>query len=401
MNILILDDDTQRAKDWKEVILINTNGKVSIEVYEEPDVSKVIANLHKARYSSREGAYCKASDLDKFDLLIVDYDLLGLESEVSSAWSTGAEIAYAARLMCDVGPIVVVNQFGTNSFDLTMKRASGSYAAFDIGSQQIISANLWGATGFNGFRPWHWPDLLREADRFSCMKSFVLENLDKPILGTLGFYSQNIDSPRFIGHEIIGRLGLSSSIPTTFRDLVKERGRHIGVFNILEKDREIIEKMDDDQVARLASVIVWHWLEKIVLPGQEVIADLPHLCSKYPWLVIDCYNPDAWSLVCNLSGPEGVHADLEAFRFNPDFMLSRPVYWVGEVKSKFRIPSDFNMGNMPRLVFCEDSSSFNKKIECQSYPSDLLSFDRERWVKGDLKMPDGAVNYEPQSYLLM
>ncbi|MFJ2358515.1 hypothetical protein [Pseudomonas fluorescens] len=399
MRILILDDETSRAESWKKKI--ENYGDFEVVVPGTGDVSKIIADLHAKRLESRKDRFCASDALRGYDLVMVDYDLLGLEAVAGgSAWSTGAEVAYAGRLMCDVGPIVVVNQFGTNSFDLTMSRTSSSYADLDVGSEQVAELSLWAIDGFSGFRPWHWPNLVSEKTRFSKMHEFVVENLDSPITHALGFEVADVESPRFIGHEILGYLGIESTEAVTFRQLLTER-RDIRVFNVLEKDLPLLRNMDDYSIARVCAVVVSHWLEKIVLPNQEVIADLPHLIPQLPWALSDYSNEESWSKLCVLSESVCIPESIEKFRFQPSFMFSRPVFWAEEAKAGLDGQGEFDIHKMPDLKFCEDISSFKNTAEAKNFPSDLLSFDKERWVHGDLRCGNTSVNYEPQSYLLM
>lgn len=302
--------------------------------------------------------------------------------------------------MCDVGPIVVINQFGTNSFDLTMSRTSSSYADLDVGSEQVAEHSLWLASGFSGFRPWHWPNFLLEKTRFSEMHEFVLSNFDSPITQVLGFEVVDVESPRFIGHEILGYLGIESTEAVTFRQLLTER-RDIRVFNVLEKDLPLLNNMDDRSLARVCSVVVSHWLEKIVMPNQEVIADLAHIAPQLPWVLSDYSDESSWNNLCALTDDVAIPESLIEFRFKPSFMFSRPVFWAEEVKAGLEGQGEFDIHKLPSLKFCEDVSSFMQAADAKNFPSDLLSFDKERWVQGDLKCGNTSVNYEPQSYLLM
>lgn len=399
MKILILDDETPRAKSWKNKI--EKYGEFNVTVPEPDEVSSIIADLHAKRLESRKDAYHASVVFDGYELVMVDYDLLGLETVGGgSAWSTGAEVAYAGRLMCNVGPIIVINQFGTNSFDLTMSRTMSSYADLDVGSEQVAESSLWCAHEFTGFRPWHWPDLVSECDRFSKMHEFVLENIDSPITDVLGFKVSDMESPRFIGHEFLGYLGIEGSEEVTFRQLLTVR-RNIRVFNILEKDLPLLKNMDDRSLARVCSVVISHWIEKVVLPSQEVVADLPHLVPQIPWVLLGYEDEKNWQKLCGLNKNEGVAPALSRFEFFPGFMFSRPVFWAEEAKLALDGQGEFNMHNMPSLRFCEDVSSFVSGEIAQSFPSDLHGFDRERWVQGELGCGNTSVNYEPQSYLLM
>ncbi|MED7670775.1 hypothetical protein GXB78_26595 [Pseudomonas moraviensis subsp. stanleyae] len=399
MKILILDDETDRAESWKKKI--EGYGDFDVIVPGTGEVSSIIADLHTKRLESRKEHFNPSEALSGYDLVMVDYDLLGLETVAGgSAWSTGAEVAYAGRLMCDVGPIVVVNQFGTNSFDLTMSRTSSSYADLDVGSEQVAEPSLWSVSEFSGFRPWHWPNLISEKNRFTQMHEFVLNNLNTPITQALGFEVINVESPRFIGHEILGYLGIESAEVVTFRQLLTER-RDIRVFNVLEKDLPLLKNMDDRSLSRVCAVVVSHWLEKIVMPNQEVVADLPHLAPQLPWVLADYSDEESWSKLCFLTENVFIPESLAEYQFQPSFMFSRPVFWAEEAKAGLEGQGEFDIHKLPSLKFCEDVSSFKQTAEAKSFPSDLLSFDKERWVHGDLRCGNTSVNYEPQSYLLM
>ncbi|WP_447592633.1 hypothetical protein [Aquipseudomonas campi] len=409
MKILILDDDQARAEDWKQEISKCLGSYANIDVYDNAGVSRVISGLHEKRLEARKGNYETVTELDEVDLLIVDYDLLGLDTEGRSAWSTGAEVAYAARLMSKVGPIVVVNQYGTNSFDLTMRRTSPSYADLDLGSKHITSPELWKSGDFEGFRPWHWPNLRREPSRFSELSKFVLDNLERPVIEVLGLELSDYDSPRYVSPELLARLGLSRENGMTFRQLLigaqKEDGKYqpnpISVFNILEKDAALVKDMPPDVLSRLGAAVLGHWMERLILPNQELIADVPHLVYQYPWLLEHFDSQEVWQSLATLDYALGLRSGLEAHKVSPACLVSRPAYWAKQARREVGIPEGFSMARVPSLAFCEDSSSFKNKSECKSFPSDLQTFDRERWVLDDLLAGGEKVNYEPQAYLLM
>ncbi|GEM_PF-3114521 len=407
MKVLILDDDQDRALDWQREMSNFLEADVNITVYNTAQVRAVISELHKKRLLARAGNYHTVTELDDIDLLIVDYDLLGLDSDNQSAWSTGAEVAYAARLMSSVGPIIVVNQYGTNSFDLTMRRYSPSYADFDLGSKHITSEGLWKDNNFEGFRPWHWPNLHREPSRFNELSDFLHENLDVPVMAALGLEASDLDSARYVAPELLARLGLNPENDMTFRQLLigqnKESGglqpNPISVFNILEKDASLVANMPSRLLSRLGAAVLSHWLERLILPNQELIADAPHLAAQYPWLLEDYDNIDAWKKLASLGEPN--LAIIEDYRVKPACLLSRPCYWIAEAKRAVPLPAGFSVRRVPNLAFCEDSSQFEPKDECTPFPSDLQSFDRERWITNDLSSGGEKVNYEPQAYLLM
>ncbi|WP_434629817.1 hypothetical protein J3P84_09935 [Pseudomonas sp. Z1-29] len=400
MKFLILDDETGRAETWADTIRKFLVDGSEVKVFNRDEVSDVINEIQQKRIEARNGRFESVKALDGYDLVIIDYDLLGLDSSGGNAgWSTGAEIAYAARLMCDVGPLVVVNQYGNNSFDLTMKRSWFSKADLDMGSHQVVNPGAWKSNGFSGFRPWHWPNLQEEAARFSKMTDFVRERLDASIIKTFGFVLEDTSSPKYIGYELSGLLGIKDE-DVTFRELLTT-ATDVRVFHILEKDLKILQAMDNDRLARVTANVVWRWLEKIVLPSQETLSDLPHLALELPWIFTGWRDSEQWNRLSDLTLTAELNPLAKEYAFVPDFMFSRPVYWGGMLKEKLVRPDDFDVSQIPNLVFCEDTSQFVCEEEATDFPSDLPAFEKQRWVKNG--SPDFAieVNYEPQSYLLM
>lgn len=396
MRVLILDDETSRAKGWREKLIALTSAE--IDVPEPDEVSVLISQMHKARFDSRSGTFRNVESLGSYDLIILDYDLLGLQVEKLSAWATGAELAYCMRLITSVGPIVVVNQFGTHSFDLTMRRGISSYADVDVGSEQITLSGLWMSNGFEGFRPWHWPNLVGESARFASVKNFIQQNLDGSVAEALGLNLVDSDAENYIGYEVAAFIGAGQEKAVTFRDVVMgEAG--LRVFNILEKDRPVLDCMPEEQISILSAAIVMHWLEKVVLPCQETIIDLPHLCLQIPWVVPNFEDAQAWNSLCDIGSPE-IPSALEPYRFEPSFFFSRPVFWGVKARNRIFALDEFVFDRMPDIQFCENTSRFALSESCSDYPSDVLAFDKKRWISNEKLVATGA-NYEPQSYLLM
>ncbi|MGR1216556.1 hypothetical protein ACUYGA_06770 [Metapseudomonas otitidis] len=396
MKVLILDDETRRAEDWK--VKINFILECEIDVFSVDQVADLISKFHQSRFDSRGEKYSEVTEYNEYDLVIVDYDLLGLQMDKPAAWATGAELAYCMRIMSSVGFIVVVNQFGTNSFDLTMRRGISSYADVDVGSMQITMPGLWSTCGFDEFRPWHWPNLLIEAERYPQVCSFVEENLDKPVFKTLGFELEDSESPCFINYDAASYIGGGSGRDVTFRQLATSSAG-LRVFNALEKDKAIFDHMPAERLAGVCASILIHWLEKVVLPAHEVISDSPHLGIQIPWVVDNYRELESWKDLCSLSG-DAVPALLKNYLFEPGCLFSRPVLWAEKARREIIAPNGFAYGDVPPIQFCEDLSKFELEENCLGFPSDVLAVDKKRWVSEGANESE-FVNYEPQSYLLM
>ena len=415
LRILILDDDTKRAVDW--ATFLNDQDGISSSAPGRKEVESIIEKIHERRVKGRDtGNTWRAIDcdpIDQADLLIVDYDLLGLDNH--GEWTTGAEIAYTARLVSSVGPILLVNQHGTNPFDLTMRQTINSKADWDVGSDQIVNPGLWSSSGFFGFRPWSWPNLKIEPSRFKKAYEFIKDKLDDPIAISLGFDTEHTAGSRHPQREAWAWLGIPTW-DTTFRELVvpkpidKLGEKHRNPAHLIEKDLPIVEG-DNEQIALICTSIILRWLERVVLPNQDTLADAPHLAYQMPWLLRDWNKDITWHTLESL-GDEAANCfqdELAAHRFKPACLFSRPIYWAEEIRENgtLRKPAEFDFSLVPNLVFREDVSNFGPRQDSIEFPTDLPAVDNRRWISDRDKATSiqgsqdvKQVIYEPQSYLL-
>lgn len=385
MNVLILDDETGRAETWCSHL---KGYGIAATVPSTQGVSDLIQRLQEHRLSARKGDFRDFRDFDEVDLLIVDYDLLGLDGH---GWTTGAEIAYAARLLSRVGPIVVVNQHGTNAFDLTMRRAAFSHADLDVGSQQIVNRGLYTSSDFKGFRPWFWPNLCSEPSRLRDFSKFAGENLDEPVASKLGFEIDNPGSRRFLGREVCSPVALDPDV--TFRQIAAS-SRSGGLSSILEKDQNALQCLPEDIVARIAASVLSRWIDRFVLPNQDVIVDFPHAVAAAPWLMRESSDLNEWNdFGLRYQAPTAI--DLTRCKVSHPFISSRDVYWRENIE-EIACPRGFEMSSVPDFVFCEDISRFDEAQNAKEFSANLESYLSRRWIREG----DSGVLFEPQAYLL-
>ena len=166
---------------------------------------------------------------------------------------------------------------------------------------------------------------------------------------------------------------------------------------------------DDQQIAVIAAAITRRWLEKWVLPNQDVLSDAPHLALRMPWLVPNFQDENAWRKLESLEVGDGLIENLKEFKFQPSCLFSRPVYWTEAIEtsgSKLR-PENFDYSKIPDYVFREDVSNFGAPAESRDFPSQVISIENRRWITDPDRQPviEGpqkikAVVFEPQSLLL-
>lgn len=114
-----------------------------IKALDEQTFKDIMDTLNERRLSFRENGEWRDSrtPLDEASIFIVDYDLV---KSTAGEFLTGETVAYLTRCFSSCGLIVGVNQFGDNTFDLTLKGHPESFADLNIGSSQLSNPNLWG-----------------------------------------------------------------------------------------------------------------------------------------------------------------------------------------------------------------------------------------------------------------
>lgn len=403
IKVLLLDDDTDRAQSW--AAHINQNTSCSATAPGKEEVRELISLLFKRRKEGRAngGKFWEIScdAIDAADLLIIDYDLQNLDT--NGEWTTGSEVAYSARLVSKATTIVVINQRGTNRFDLTLIKGAESRADLDVGSVQLVNPGLWQSNGFQGFRPWHWPNLLLEPARAKEGSTFVKENLDSPVLASLGF-SEDFDSGRALRPEVWGKLCVEQK--TTFRELVAPANEEHSM-HLLSADTAIF-KDDDELTATIAAAVTRRWLERWVLPNQDILADAAHLALRMPWIIANSEDEASWRKLETLETSDVLVPGIQEYMFVPSCLLSRPVYWAEslDVIGALR-PATFDYSKIPDFVFREDVSNFGAPDVSRDFPSQVISIENRRWISEPDNEPEiegpqniKAVVFEPQSLLL-
>ena len=201
-------------------------------------------------------------------MFVIEYNLL--DAPAGKGLVTGERVSYLARCFSECAFIIGVNQFGENPFDLTLRGHLESYADLNVGSVQLDNVGLW-SDEKKGFRPWYWPVVPCSAESSRQRVRDVREHIDEPISKALGLES----IMRAIPRSALGFLGKAPK-NCTFRDFVLKSGN-----GIKGKYRNIGE----NAIANIAAARISKWLERLVLPGQDILVDAPHLVYRYPSLL--------------------------------------------------------------------------------------------------------------------
>lgn len=400
LRILIVDDEPERSKGWEEQIRRLGVAEVSVDALDLITSRTMIEAADKRRRAARDNQdpfdANIACALDDVDVLIVDYDLQELVA--AGQWSTGLWVAMLARAFSRVKLVVLINQFGTNMFDLTLSKGVKSRADFDVGSAQLLNPAPWDRTRIDGYAPWSWGDgILKAVARLDDAVAWIRQRLDKPVLEELGFTANVGGGDNHISQELWQEC--ITHPDRTFRDMVGD-----AEFLTL-KDREFIKQFDES-CARVAAAIVSHWLDRWVIPANDVLIDLPHLASANPWLLVNTKDVSAWQATTSVE-PDGFDVflpEVKKYSFESGFPTSRPTVWRRKVAAAQDLaePCGFTYDDFPDLVFCEDTSRFIEFADAQSFSCRLPSGDPQRFVANREKITPlqqgyvlTDVSYEP------
>jgi hypothetical protein len=345
--IVIFDDEDGPRQAWGEKIRsVVAAGEFQVDVVGNGDFKAALQVLQSRRAAARKRL--ELSDeptlFDTAGILFVDYDLFNLHE-------TGEEVAYLARCFSKCGIIVAVNQFAREgyTFDLTLQGHPESFADLNLLAEQIFEPGLW-STPWGEFRPWFWPMLPKAVEAFERRVQEVEKNLDERILSFLEIPAEVV---KILPLDVVEFI---TSEDATFRSFVRESG-----MALRSKKDEIISERG---IARIAAARLSKWLERLVLPGQNILVDAAHLLERYPSLFL-ADAPEAlvgWERSHDLLAPGAEIMDvakLEPFRFKKEAWLSRTAWYWPQVSGCEKIKEVANPWEpRTRLAFCEDTSRF-------------------------------------------
>ncbi|MDP2762672.1 MAG: hypothetical protein Q8O64_20110 [Sideroxyarcus sp.] len=411
--VVIFDDETERACEWKQALLAMGMGDLVAHVPEQKEIQEALTQLHARRTAadSSTSPYEIECSLDSVDVLVVDYDLRLLEEH--RGFATGEEIAYAARLFSKVKIIVVVNHpdIGLNDFDLTLQRDRNLKGDVYVGHEQIANPGLWRCNpGHNGFVPWCWPVLLEDAEHFDQCVAEVSAHWTDNILSYFGL---DIDETR-PSPEMLAFLGMprgGMTFEQIFSDPLDKRTRPF----VRPKDLPPLLN-DQDRQSRVLTALLKKWLRRWVMPAQTVLADAPHIAVAFPWGLEDYQSEAQWKEIhskgrCNAMNLNGIFkAEIIAHSFKLPEWVGRPAFYSQKVSIALEgagLPlNSFEFGKLPKLLFAEDLSRFIPTDEAFEYD---LTLDGQAQVRA-VRKPDcttildtpfdpKSVVYVPQSLM--
>ncbi len=395
--ILICDDDSGVRTRWKKMLqaIPSVKRAFDVETVGSEDFKDTLTDLEGRRRKARNKKVIASpwgkNLFDSAAILIVDYDLLKFNDYI-----TGEGVAYLARCYSRCGLIIALNQFGENTFDLTLRGNPDSFADLNLGSRQLSNPSLWHEP-WKGFRPSYWPMLPTALKAFESRAKELKGGLGNKILSYLRFLPPSSETLPRSTKEFLGSGDKPDDV--SFRQFVHDSG------NGLRRKDEIL---DDESVARIAAARVSKWLERMVLSGQDVLVDGPHLVSRFPSLLTGNVSTiSSWNTTPSFQGVRSLgikYSRIAKFRFDKQDWLFRPA-WFWKPLSSFaeiaEVADPWWSAERPDFVFAEDLSRFLPRAEAREFVAELPSPFVRRFVldkesqKGRLAPYLKGVEYVP------
>ena len=361
INVLVYDDQLSIAKGLAQRIE-SACEMADVQTATSKDFHSLLNLLNRRRAAWRPNGEANADDLierhlvDDTDVIVVDYDLL---SYSDTGDTTGSRLAYLLRCFSTCGLIVLLNEYGRNSFDASLGNPVDDFADVHIGDVQIDNPGLW-SEEFEGYRPWQWPVIPDACRKFRECVLDVQKNLDEPIIEFLDL-SRVVDWMPTRAREFLA--GKRKMEDVTFRNFIKSSQGGI----------DFRDELISSQQVRVAAARIITFLNSIILPSQNILVDAPHLASRFPSLIEgEVREICSWNKLCNPIGhkvTELLSKDLNAFAFQRAHWLWKPAWYWPQVFTDETIPEVREPWLVEDVgwVFCENVSKFRPIDEAEEF----------------------------------
>ena len=303
--------------------------------------------------------------LDQTDILFIDSDCIDLNNIFLG---TGESILKTIRLFTNCKVIILLNKYGDNFFDLSLREGLKDWADFNIGSKQLSNANLWKKNNFKGFRPWTWPNLLNIIYDYEFKLEDTLNSLDKPLYKVLGISKKIISFlPRKNVEYISSQRTYNNLIDITLREHALESDYIFG----LDKNKNTY---NDTILAKGIVSFLSKWIEIILIQEGELY-DIPSLIRKYAFFLLpeERISIKKWNkyITFNRHTEElPLFTDyLEKARIKDKYFWYSKIVWDGFVIEKLhdeqKLWEYYDTKKSP--TFCEDASKFYNTNETRIF----------------------------------
>jgi len=412
--VMICDDNSERIKTWEAKVRVALGSDVEIVSITQTNLALLVSALYAREQQIRGGGEPLTdiesqmlTQVDGTDVVILDSDLSPSPEDLATLDSAerqtisqvlrngyGDAVARQIRSYTDAGLIVVVNMFWSRHsesrvFDLTMMQDVNSFGDINVSAAELGDKSLWTASERQdgSYYPWSRPSIDVALDVVRSSEKAIV-NLDAAVLGSLSLTAHRLlRSQRDLFED-------RNADEFTFDDLCSSR---LGFRYVGNPASGLAEHSQRARI-RMAASVLRRWLQRIVMPPQNVYADAPHLYLRL-WTLMGPEVDDlaawnslsniTWSSCPDLSAAPALANELRPFLINPafDIDLALPI-----ARGKFTPPSSL----MGSLAFAEDTRTFLAEDYVEAFSSDIPGPSGRRHVQ----VLEG-VGYEPAPRLLL
>lgn len=413
--VMICDDNSERIKTWEIKVRSALGPEVEVVLITQKNLALLVSALYAREQQIRGGGEPLTEDEDRIlesvdstDVIILDSDLSPSPEDLATLDSAaeretisqvlrngyGDAVARQIRSYTDAGLIVVVNMFWSRHsdskvFDLTMMQDASSFGDINVSAAELGDKALWfGSEEQNGsYYPWSRPSI---DTAYSVVRSSenAVENIDALVFESLGLSaSRLLRSQRDLFED-------RDAEKSTYDDLCSTR---LG-FRYGGECTSSLSQHTQRAKVRMAASVLRRWLQRIVVPPQNVYADAPHLYLRL-WTLMgqEVDNLAAWNRLPNstwassasLSAAPALATKLSPFLTNPVFDIDQA---LPIARDTFVSSSSF----VESLAFAEDTRSFVGEDHVEAFSSDIPGPSGRRHVQ----VLEG-VGYEPAPRLLL
>ena len=408
MKITIWDDDNSAAESWKSQIeKLRGNDCVSAPAAKEIQDELEILHSRRSCYLDRDSTseIRDSSMLDETDILIVDNDLFGLDKFVDMS----AEMVATRALVYTKCPfIVVLNLSPDIDFDLSLLGHMNSKADLHLNDRFIGNSGLWLECPLKdgGFRPWNWPLLHSvvglQRSRIAELEEFINEKDNFENTSILDYFGFSKSSRNRLSRTTKAFLHPTKAVNrVTFKDFLDNNAKAIDIRDAAM----MIGKNDVTRIARVCARRISKWLSHLVAGPQDVLIDLPHLISEFPFFVpVDKRKKlEGWNFFASLNqnSTTGLLEDISEKQFKRAIWFDRPVFWREQFNTEEYLDRflQFTSEGSERPIFCEDASSFHPSNQCNSFVAGFHSTSDNRFIRWFDS--ESGINYGPYSRMAM
>src|ERR1700728_978762 len=427
MNVLVCDDEQPRCAEI--VSKIKDAGQGAPDSIAANKLTNELTSLFKnvrpwidnpAQYDGKT-----KTAFDGADIVILDNNLAHLD--VTGARLTAGAIAGYIRAFTTATYVVSLNMNPDVDFDLRFLVGDYSTRAdLALNAEHLANPALWTGdrkSAKDGFLPWYWPRLATVSDRRRKQIDFVKKQLDQPVLGVLGFDDEAIS---FLSPHAAGALSADAASngeiakggtpleKITFRDVFVAKDRSLPI----KREREGLSQGERngtrallDVIARIVAADLDLWFRRDVLAPQEPLVDVPHLLTRFPFLLGSrAKDINEWNKSTEANeAPYGIEkslydAHLAKATFEHETWVGGACFWWPKLKADEKLNALFfeaKEGDWADLVFCEDRSAFfEREPKAGEAPTEFPAEFEGAWQRRYVARV-GGYRYSPRSRLAL